>query len=386
MPERILIVGASIAGLTTASWLARHGFEPVVVERAAEPRRGGNGVDLRGEAVAIVEAMGILPEVRRSAADVLGMKFVDGDDRTIARVHTGEPGAFEVMRGDLVGMLRALVADIRFGDSPTRIEQDESGVAVSFTSGTVERFALVIGADGLHSTVRRLVFGPEEDFLRFRDHYFAFGDADASLGEDRWVTMHNVPGKMAGIYRSGNHAQAKAYLTFRAPRNLGRLTASDERRMLTEAFADVASWHTQEILASVLSDDGRYVDALAQVRMASWIRGRVTLVGDAAWCASPVAGAGAELAIVGAYRLANALAVVDSDRRGFAAGLARYESRMRAMVVQKQRIGTNVRLMVPATRFGIAARNVVARSGLPALLSRFQTDPTNPGTSPAPER
>ncbi|NNC11727.1 NAD(P)-binding protein [Planctomonas sp. JC2975] len=387
MRERILIVGASIAGLTAAYWLARHGFEPVVIEKASGPRSGGNGVDLRGEAVAVADAMGILHAVQRSAADVLGMKFIDGGGRTIARVRTADAGDVEVMRGDLVALLAELAPGVRFGDSPVGIEQDSSGVRVRFESGSVDRFALVIGADGLHSTVRRLVFGGEAEFLRFRDHYFAFGDADASLGEDRWVTMYNVPGKMAGIYRSGHHAQAKSYFTFRSSLSTSehgdaRLTVEGKRRMLAEAFSDVTGWRTPELLASVLAGDGLYFDALAQVRMPSWARGRVVLVGDAAWCASPAAGAGAELAIVGAYRLANSVAAADDD---WSAALARYESDLRTRVRRKQRIGANVRLMVPATRFGIAARNAFARSGLPAVLSGFGAGPTKPPTLPALE-
>lgn len=238
--ERILISGASIAGLTLASWLARHGLRPTVVERAPALRAGGNGVDVRDQAVTVAERMGIMEDVRAAAADVRGMKFVDADDRAVARVAVGEPGAVEIMRGDLVALLRG-TADVEylFDDSVRRLDQDDDGVTVTFENAPARRFDLVVGADGMHSTVRRLAFGPEERFVRFRGHYFAFADADASLGEDRWVTMYNRPGRMAGIYRSGNHAQAKAYFVFRSarpaydPRDLAQ-----HRRLLREAFAE----------------------------------------------------------------------------------------------------------------------------------------------------
>jgi 2-polyprenyl-6-methoxyphenol hydroxylase-like FAD-dependent oxidoreductase len=87
---------------------------------------------------------------------------------------------------------------------------------VTFEHAGSRQFDLVIGADGLHSNVRRLTFGPEAQFLRYKDHYFAFANTDSALGENRWVTMYNQPGRMAGVYRSGNHAQAKAYFVFRS--------------------------------------------------------------------------------------------------------------------------------------------------------------------------
>ncbi|WP_243062542.1 FAD-dependent monooxygenase [Humibacter sp. RRB41] len=369
MGIRILIVGASIAGLTLAHRLVADGIEPIVVERASQLRVGGNGVDLRGDAMRIAESMGILTGARSAAADVLGIKFVDGEGREVARVSTVEPGSLEVMRGDLVHLLADVTpVEIRFGDSPERIEQDGSGVTVSFTTGRTERFDAVFGADGMHSTVRRLAFGAEASYLRLRGHHFAFADADAQLGENRWVTMHNLPGKMVGVYRSGNHEQAKAYFIYRTPFvSSGRPDPAEHRRMLSAAFEEVSSWHTGELLASALASDDLYVDALAQVRMRSWSNGRVALVGDAAWCGSPASGAGAELALVGAHVLACELRRANGD---LVRAFARYEGLLRPLVSARQRISANVRLMVPATSFGIAVRNTFARSPLPLALAR----------------
>ncbi|MFD0574535.1 FAD-dependent monooxygenase [Kitasatospora gansuensis] len=206
MNERILISGASVAGLTLAYWLARYGFRPTVVERAPGMRAGGNGVDVSGLAVDVVERMGIMPSVRAAATDVRGMKFVDADDRTRARIALQGASSVELMRGDLVALLYDSARDgveYLFGDSVSRLEQDEDGVTVTFERAGARRFDLVVGADGLHSTTRRLAFGPEARHLHHGGHYFAFADADAGLGEDRWVTMFNQPGRMAGIYRSG---------------------------------------------------------------------------------------------------------------------------------------------------------------------------------------
>ena len=371
MNKRILISGASIAGLTLAHWLARYGFAPTVVERAPRLRAGGNGVDVRDHAIDVVERMGVMPRVRAAATDVLGMKFVDADDRGVARIDTRDPTAVEIMRGDLAALLHEVTdVEYMFSDSIRRLEKDDDGVTVSFDHAGTRRFDLVIGADGLHSTVRRLAFGPESRFLRHQDHYFAFANTEASLGENRWVTMYNVPGKMAGIYRSGNHAQAKAYFVFRS----GALTydhrdVERHKRLVSDVFADESSWRTKELLASALTDPDFYFDAVSQVHMESWSTDRVALVGDAAHCASPASGAGAELALVGAYRLAGELAAAEGDHQ---VAFPRYQDSHRALVRAKQRIGPNVRLMVPKTVTGRRLRDAFARLPLMRALGAVE--------------
>ncbi|MFC8448813.1 FAD-dependent monooxygenase [Kitasatospora sp. NPDC057223] len=361
--NRILISGSSIAGLTLAHWLARYGFRPTVVERAPALRSGGNGVDLRGRAIEVAERMGIMEHVRAAATDVLGIRFVDAGDRDVVRVGTRVDDSVEIMRGDLVALLRAAAGDgveYVLGDSVTALRQDEDGVDVTFEHGPDRRFGLVIGADGMHSNVRRLAFGPESRFLRFKGHYFAFADADPALGENRWVTMYNLPGRMAGIYRSGNHDRAKAYFIFRSEERVAfdHRDVGQQKRLISDAFAADSSWRTADLLATALADPDFYFDALSQVRMESWSTGRVALVGDAAHCASPASGAGAELALVGAYRLAVELAAADGDH---ALAFGRYRQGHRALVEQKQRIGFNIGLMVPRSRSARWLRNALFR-------------------------
>lgn len=362
MNERILISGASIAGLTVAHWLARYGFRPTIVERAPRLGAGGNGVDVRDQAVDVVERMGLMPRVRAAATDVGGMKFVDADDRAVARIDTTGASEVEIMRGGLVALLHEATdpgVEYVFGDSIRHLEQDGDGVTVAFDHADSRRFDLVIGADGLHSNVRRLAFGPEARHVRHKDHYFAFANTDAALGENRLVTMYNLPGKMAGIYRSGNHAQAKAYFMFRSgPLAYDYRDVEQHKRLVSDAFAGESSWRIKELLATALSDPDFYFDALSQVQMNSWFSGRVVLVGDAAWCASPASGAGAELALVGAYRLAGELAAAGGNHR---VAFPRYQDSHRNLVRIKQQIGPNVRLMVPKTAAGRRVRNTLAR-------------------------
>ncbi|WP_067667401.1 FAD-dependent monooxygenase [Nocardia miyunensis] len=372
--SRILISGAGIAGQTLAYWLARQGFQPTIVERAASLRLGGQGVDVRERAIEVVERMGLMPQVRSAAADVLGMRFVDADGRGLGEVNIQKikerngSDEVEIMRGDLVRLLHDSNGDTveyLFGESISTLEQDADGVTVEFERGGRRRFDLVVGADGLHSTVRRMAFGPEERFVHHLEHYFAFGDADPALGPDRWVTVYNTPGSMAGIYRSGAHPQAKAYLAFRSPRReFDPRDPAAARRALTEQFGRDPAWQVARLLESVLADDDMYFDALTQVRMPTWANGRVVLVGDAAHCASPVSGGGAELALTAAYRLADELAAADGDHEQ---AFARYERAQRPSVGRRQQIGPNLRLLIPRTRASIKIRNTLTR--LPVLES-----------------
>jgi 2-polyprenyl-6-methoxyphenol hydroxylase-like FAD-dependent oxidoreductase len=371
--KRILISGASIAGLTVAHWLARYGFRPTVVESAPGLRAGGNGVDVGDQAVDVVERMGIMPQVRAAATDVRGMKFVDADDRTIARIDITGLSELEIMRGDLVALLHEATdpgVEYVFGDSIRHLEPDGDGVRVTFDHAGRRRFALVIGADGLHSTVRRLAFGPEAQYVRHKGHYFAVADADAALGENRWVTMYNLPGKMAGIYRSDNHAQAKAYFIFRSrPLTYDHRDIAQHKRLVSDAFAGESSWRITELLAAALADPDFYFDALSQVQLDSWSSGRMALVGDAAWCASPASGAGAELALVGAYRLAGELAAAGGNHH---LAFPRYQNSHQDLVRKKQQIGTNIRLMVPRTAAGKRIRDNLARLPLMRTIATME--------------
>jgi 2-polyprenyl-6-methoxyphenol hydroxylase-like FAD-dependent oxidoreductase len=302
-------------------------------------------------------------------------------------MRTLDPSSVEIMRGDLVALLREVTdVEILFGDSIRGLEQDDDGVTVAFEKAPARRFDLVAGADGMHSHVRRLAFGPEDEFVRHKDHYFAFANADAALGEDRWVTMFNTPGRMAGIYRSGNHAQAKAYLAFRsAPLNYDHRDPSVHKRLVSDAFRDQTSWRTRELLDSALADPDFYFDACAQVQMTSWSAGRVVLTGDAAWCPSPVAGAGASLALVGAYSLAGELAAAGGDYRS---AFNRYDAALRPLVAARQQIGPNIRLMLPRTEIGRRVRNTLVRLPLlkaaSAMEGRAQRRNARPLTEYAP--
>lgn len=329
--KRILISGASIAGLTLAHWLAKYGFQPTVIERAPGLRTGGNGVDLRDQAIEVAEQMSIMGQIRAAATDVQGMKFVNAADQSVVRIDTQGDGEVEIMRGDLVTILHQAAGDAVkyiFGDSIKTLKQTGDGVAVTFEHGPARRFDLVIGADGLHSTLRKLAFGPESQFLQHKDHYFAFANTNASLGENRWMTMYNLPGKMAGIYRSDNHTQAKAYFIFRSkePITYDHRDVKQHKRLISTAFASETSWRVRDLLAGALA------------------------------------------AAHGDHEIA----------------FRRYEEGHRTLVEQKQQIGPNLRLMVPKTRTGRWMRDALVRLPLMQIMTAAERLTQSKNSEPLP--
>jgi 2-polyprenyl-6-methoxyphenol hydroxylase-like FAD-dependent oxidoreductase len=299
------------------------------------------------------------------------MSFVNATNRSVARIDLqalqgrDPSGWVELMRGDLSAILHEATRDrveYVFGDSVTALAQDRDGVDVTFAGGGERRFDLVVGADGAHSSLRRLAFGAEAQFVRYLGFYGVVAAADPALGEERWVTSYNVPGKMAGVYRSGNHQEARAHFMFHQPKPLeyDYRDVEQHKGLLRDAFAGVG-WRVPELLTGAMADPDLYLDWLSQVRMPSWSSGRVALVGDAAWCASPLAGAGAMLAMVGAYRLAGEIGSAAGDHQ---LAFRRYEEACRPLVERSQaQLFTG--LVVPRTRIGIWLRNTVAR--LPML-------------------
>jgi 2-polyprenyl-6-methoxyphenol hydroxylase-like FAD-dependent oxidoreductase len=388
---RILISGASIAGPTLAYWLARYAFQATVIERAPALRMGGNGVDIRGLATEVVKRMGIWSQIQAAAVDINGMSFVNSRNVSVSRMNMKalqrriESDEVEILRGDLASILYDVTkhdVEYVFGDSIESLEQDAEGVTVTFENGSPRRFDLVIGADGIHSNVRQLAFGPESQFLRYKGYYFAFANADPSLGEQGWISLYNVPGKVAGVYRASNQTGAKAYFAFQQsqPLSYDYKDLEQQKRLLLEAFADVGG-RVPELLAAATADPNFYFDTLSQVVMPSWSSGRVAVVGDAAYCASPVTGAGASLSLVGAYRLAGELSAANGNHQ---LGFSRYENGYRKPVERSQsQLFTG--LLVPSSRIGIWARNTLTRLPIMGALAGMERMLTPPKSEQLPD-
>jgi 2-polyprenyl-6-methoxyphenol hydroxylase-like FAD-dependent oxidoreductase len=376
--RNVLISGAGIAGPALAHRLQRHGIRSTLVEKAPGRRTGGYAVDLRGAAVDVAERMGVLDDVRAAEAGIARASMVDAEGKARAGFGPGlvssEDRSLEILRGDLVRLLHdvADTAEYRYGDSIAALEQRGEAVLASFDGAETEAFDLVVGADGLHSNVRALAFGPERPYRRFLGSYVSIATIGNHLGLDGEARLFNTPGRVAALYHTHRAEGAKALLLHRTPEetDIDRRTPSEQRGHLRAVFAGMG-WETDRILSDMEESPDFYFDSVTQIAMDDWSRGRVVLLGDAAHCPSPMSGQGTSLALVGAYVLAEELARHDAPEPALAA----YEWRMRPFVAANQAIADpGLAFIAPRTGFGIAARNALLKSGpLLSLLSRFDT-------------
>ncbi|GAA3245129.1 FAD-dependent monooxygenase [Nonomuraea helvata] len=336
---KALISGASIGGPVLAYWLRQHGYETTLVERAPAPRKGGQAIDIRGAALTVVEKMGVIDQIRALRTTMRGMSMVDGEGNELMRSYeeTISGGRFdspdiEIMRDDLTAILTAATegAEYVYGDSIATLAQDDDGVDVTFESGRRERYDYVFGADGLHSNVRRLVFGPEEPFLSHLGMYVSIFTADNFLGLDHWQTWFREGDAGGAVFSDRDTSVIRVNLGFGAgPIAYDHRDLEQQKRLIQE-HCEGLGWEVPKLLAAMWQADDFYFDAMAQVKLERWSKGRVALIGDAGYCASPLSGQGTSLALVGAYVLAQELG---GDRAG---AFDRYEERMRPFVEQNQ--------------------------------------------------
>ena len=341
----ILISGASIAGPALAYWLRKRGFNPTVVERAPAPRPGGQTVDLRGAGRTVVQRMGLMDRVRELCLDQRGIAFVNARGRMGARMPAdvfggeGIVSEIEILRGDLGQVLYEASrpgTEYLFDDTITGLDQDQAGVTVTFEKSAPRRFGLVIGADGLHSVVRALAFGPDSSCVRPIGCYTAWYTARAEIDLDGWYLMHRSPGGLVVSARPGRRpGEIKAGLSFRsAPIEYDRRGVAAQQDILARRFAQ-AGWATPRLLAAMRTAPDFFFDSVGQVHLDHWSAGRAALIGDAGYCPTPLTGLGTSLALVGAYVLAGELAAAGGDHR---TAFARYEQVIRSYVTESQKL------------------------------------------------
>jgi 2-polyprenyl-6-methoxyphenol hydroxylase-like FAD-dependent oxidoreductase len=360
--KTVLISGAGVAGPTLAYWLARAGFRPTVVERAAGLRSSGSPVDVRGPATEVARKMGLLSRLRAAATGVAGLKFVNDKGKRVGRVALAGAGGedVELSRTELARILYEASRDeseFVFQDSVTAMEQDEGGVDVTFEKGAPRRFDLVLGADGLHSAVRKLAFGAEAAFVEHMGVYVATLPLDGPVADPHEVVMYNSPGRAVAVHPG--HGRGIAAFMYRgaAVPGFDHRDTAQHRRMLATAYAG-AGWRVPELLEQVRQADDLYLDSVSRVRLPAWSAGRIALAGDAASCVS-LFGDGSTLAMAGAHTLATALAESPGDH---AVAFRRYEATHRKLTAPKQRnVPVAAALLIPATRAGMTVRNLGTR-------------------------
>ncbi|NNH68732.1 FAD-binding monooxygenase [Nocardia uniformis] len=369
---RILISGGGIAGNAVALQLLRAGVSTTVVERSPAPRPGGQAVDLRGPSREIAERMGLMAGIRKYQLHEEGMALVNRKGDTLYRMPAdmfdgkGPVAEIEISRGDLNQVLLTEIAnvggelDYRYGEWVSALTQDDSGVEVTFASGVTERFDLVVGADGVHSATRRLAFGPEEEFTTYLGGYMSFFTLPTPAGvEPNWMTTHAIPNASVGIRPDADPSTCKAIITLRTEVNPAlRRDVAAQQRLIRAMLAD-AGWLAPTVLAAMPDSTDFYFDELDRVDMPSLSAGRVTLLGDAGFCGSPMTGMGTAMAIVGAYILAGEIAATPGDLAG---ALARYEAAVTPFLDSAKELpGGGLSMMLPKSEFGLRAAQTVGK-------------------------
>jgi len=362
---RVAISGAGIAGPALAYWLQRTGHEVVLIERAPQFRTGGYAVDFWGVGYTVAERMGILPAVREQGYTFRELRAVDARGRRVSGFSTdillqGMQDRFTtVPRGDLAAAVFRTIenrVETLFANSISAIDEHESGVRVSFEHGPAREFDLVIGADGLHSVVRELVFGPECQFEKQLGYRVANFEVAGYRPRDELVFVtYTTPGRQVGRFALRGDRTTFSFL-FRSERMAGPepLDAQERKGVLQQVFAD-AGWECPQILHAMDQAPDVYYDRVSQIRMGNWSKGRVMLIGDAAACVSLLAGEGAGLAMTEAYVLAGELNRAGLDYR---AAFCRYEQLLRPFVEEKQKSARYfASALVPKTRLGVWFRN-----------------------------
>ena len=374
----VLISGASVAGPVTAYWLRRSGFRVTVVERAPALRKtGGHAVDLFAPALDIVERMGLIEHVEALRTGTERMVVLREGARRPSTIDLRKLMAgfsrrhVEIMRDDLSEVFyNATRDDVEyvFGDHVTGIGDDGE---VTFANGRPRRFDLVIGADGLHSGVRGLVFGPESAYTRWIGGYIAVASIPNYLGLRNEMRGFAGVNRLGGLYSAQHMADARAMFLFRTPAELSydRHDGDAQRRLLREQFGDLG-WEIPRLLDETDRASAFYFDSITQLRLEHWTRGRVALVGDAGYCPGPAVGGSTSLAVVGAYTLAGELAAAGGDAAraypAYEAALGDYVRSSRAFAAtMAKRIVPTSRAMTWAMTTGVQLF-----TALPTTLAR----------------
>lgn len=384
---RILISGASISGPVLAYWLTRYGIDVTVIERAPQLRKtGGHAVDLFRPAMEISEKMGVLPQVEALATGTTKLTLHrEGSAKPACVDLTKVIGAVsdrhvEIMRDDLSEVYyNAAQDDVEylFGDSITGISPDGD---VTFERAAPRRYDVVVGADGLHSKVRSLVFGADAGHTRFLGGYLCVLSVPKSLAREGESEAHFGTGRVAMIYTAQPLPDARALFLFRTEDELQyhHRDALRQKELLRDA---VEGMHPQvdRWLDELDSTPAFYFDSITQLQMETWSRGRVTLVGDAGYCPGPAVGGSTSIAVLGAYILANELGQAGGD---FTQAFASYEWQMRDPVRRSRDLARTIaKGIVPRSAIGVRALTLGAQliSLLPAGLTKAAAKLNNKG-------
>ncbi|WP_114937263.1 FAD-dependent monooxygenase [Mucilaginibacter endophyticus] len=351
--NKILISGASVAGPALAYWLNRYGFEVTIIERAPGIRPGGYAVDFRGPAMQVLEQMDLIDAIKKHETRAGKITIANKNNKKLASMPDAfTSGELEIMRGDLAGVFYEATkndTEYLFDNSIAGIQEDSDGVDVSFSNGETRRFDLLVGADGLHSNVRTLTFGDEARFMHHLNIYFAiFSTPNFMNLKDMAGLYYGTLGKRVGVFSAKEDTEARASFYFASPKlDYNYRDLAQQKEMIRGRFS-AEQWQVPQLLKLMDEAPDFYFDSVSQIRMDRWSKGRVVLLGDAGYCASPMSGMGTSMAVVGAYILAGELQASAGDH---SIAFKNYETKMRPLTTACQKLAEGAEWFVPQTRF-----------------------------------
>ncbi|MET4391254.1 2-polyprenyl-6-methoxyphenol hydroxylase-like FAD-dependent oxidoreductase [Bradyrhizobium sp. F1.4.3] len=318
--ENVLISGASFAGLTTAYWMNQLGYAVTVVEVSKGLKKGGTPVNIGDDVADILKRMGLIEQIRAARLNMEAAERKNADDGAAGPLQM-PPGTiqsqidWEIERDTLLDFMFDVVKDdveFAFGNSIEEMVETENDVRVSFEDGSQRSFALIFGCDGIHSRVRKLRFGDEAQYAHFLGQYFSITIVDELLIRENTTQVFNEHGRFVMLNAYNNKTDIVLCFSSENEISYNYRDEAQQRRIITEQFAG-QGWKIPELLENVANSTSFYFDKICQIKMPSWTKGRVALVGDAAYCASPAAGMGGSLPIIGATALANAFQTNNGD-------------------------------------------------------------------------
>ncbi|GAA4778338.1 FAD-binding domain [Stakelama sediminis] len=365
---RIAISGAGVAGPTLAYWLRKGGHEPFLIEKASELRTGGYVIDFWGLGYQIAEKMGVIDAVLAHGYQVQEVRFVGDDGRRVSGFPVDvladmTQGRFTSLpRGDLAGTIFDTIranTETRFGDSIAAMEEHADGIHLTLESGETRDVDLLVGADGLHSKVRSLAFGPQSDFERDLGYVVAaFNAPDYTPRDEDVYVMRAWPGRSISRFALRDGTTLLLFVMARECLQQPFPQTDTARKQAIRQVFEGAGWETAAILSAMDRAGDLYFDRVSQIEMPTWTKGRVALIGDAAACASLLAGEGTGLGMTKAYVLAAALAHGDDYRSAF----SQYDRQLQPFLRTKQRSARQFAgSFAPKTRLALWTRNLAAR-------------------------
>jgi 2-polyprenyl-6-methoxyphenol hydroxylase-like FAD-dependent oxidoreductase len=367
--KKVLVSGASMAGLSTAYWMNKLGYKVTVVEIANEPRTAGGAVDIKGPATDAAKRMGIFEQLKSHRLNVEMIEFKNTDDVTEGSISLTNEGAelpddeIEIERDKFVRILVDRLkndVDFLFNNSITALNETKDDIQVTFKNGPQQAFDLVFGCDGIHSGVRKIWFGHETEYTHFLGAYFSITIVNKLLIKRKTMQMYGVPDKAVMLNAYNNKTDIIFCFNSETEIPYDYRDEEQQRKIILEQFAG-RGWKTAELLEEVQHSNNFYFDKFCQIKMPSWTKGRVALVGDAGYCASPAAGMGASLGMAGAAALADALQKHDGN---FESAFQDYNQNLRPFIEEVQATAEfNVKEnFIPRTEEAIRKRNTETKA------------------------